>query len=957
MTQLNTIKLIRTKIEFYLKLTFIESMGRRLFVDNHNSILHLEIRLRNEDAREWCDITVFEVEVRNSIISSFILTILDDSFHSYGRFRFFNTTLRDSRAVYTMQGILSFMFRNCSFTGFLNLQLQRVRYFSLFKSTINLTNGCKDNDCRLRVIGDDAMHTCMRQTNNFFDSHHPTVYIQNSEIQCGFGQIFTVTDAYLTISESTFNISSDKSSSGYLINLNSQFHWNIVELENTVMIFIALDYEIKNIGIMAMSARDWKIRETQILCPVRMKAVKNLPTSYVRKRFYYCQEGCNSNAYTFQMGNMVLHGDSDRDESSLVYKGKIKNHLLNLPDPMCKLCPVGANCSINIKALPNYWSIRNKDGDVTMVRCPEGYCCQDDESCQSINSCNNKRSGLLCGSCKDNFTESLFGPTCVPLEECHTKLIIMLYILCVIACGMGLMLMDVIKDSGVSLLKKLYLKIKSKLSKKSMLTTESEPIEKSENKTKEDGGMKYLQILFYYVQDASLFKIHLPSIQLENTSTFVKILQFSPKIITSLYTTINNLCFSLGTTAVIKILFESFFGPCVMLFLFLIYLIEKVSGILKATKSKFRNVLKEKLVQTFVLVALLSYQQIVIGAFTLVKCIDIGNMKILYVQGDIQCFTQWQIVIEILICLSIIPFFFVLSSTPYYVQKKEMSVQMFILVCLFPIPGLLIFHLLRACKTRTNSNVLSFDIELNIPSNESGSPPMSESGTSNNPLDENPMGFELSKKSSMTCDTLGQFISMSVSDTDIGSEYSTDISPVSEIEFLNENKVCDHLTEHDAESKDLPDIRKGIIHSLLRHYKEMKLFGISFTWLGVHKIYRVVLVACNTYITDSIMMLSVMTGILLCVAFANSMVKPYKDHTANITASLSYLANCIIAVINLIKAVLSKYGCQINCSDVEDVVWYLDKAEEMLLIYVPIAAIILFSVVSVLQRCCKKKKE
>ena len=57
------------------------------------------------------------------------------------------------------------------------------------------------------------------------------------------------------------------------------------------------------------------------------------------------------------------------------------------------------------------------------------------------------------------------------------------------------------------------------------------------------------------------------------------------------------------------------------------------------------------------------------------------------------------------------------------------------------------------------------------------------------------------------------------------------------------------------------------------------------------------------------------------------------------------------------KAVLSKYGCQTNCSDVEDVVWYLDKAEEVLLIYVPVTAISLWSLFSLGQRCCKKKKE
>ena len=166
-----------------------------------------------------------------------------------------------------------------------------------------------------------------------------------------------------------------------------------------------------------------------------MKAVEDVPTTDVDKHFYYCQEGCDSNTYTFQKGSMVLHWDLYKSSSSLIYKRQIKNHPPNLPNPICKPCPVGANCNSKIKALPNYWGIKIADDDITMVRCPEGYCCQDDESCQGIDSCNNNRSRTFCSGCKENFTESLFSPKCVPLEECHTKLIILLYILCVIAYG------------------------------------------------------------------------------------------------------------------------------------------------------------------------------------------------------------------------------------------------------------------------------------------------------------------------------------------------------------------------------------------------------------------------------------------------------------------------------------------------------------------------------------------
>ena len=77
--------------------------------------------------------------------------------------------------------------------------------------------------------------------------------------------------------------------------------------------------------------------------------------------------------------------------------------------------------------------------------------------------------------------------------------------------------------------------------------------------------MKYVQILLYYVQDASLFKIELPSSDQAKETVLVKILKFSPDIVSNLYSHMENLCFGSGTTPVTKIIFTSMLGPCVML--------------------------------------------------------------------------------------------------------------------------------------------------------------------------------------------------------------------------------------------------------------------------------------------------------------------------------------------------------------------------------------------------------
>ena len=481
-----------------------------------------------------------------------------------------------------------------------------------------------------------------------------------------------------------------------------------------------------------------------------------------------------------------------------------------------------------------------------------------------------------------------------------------------------------------------------------------------------------MQILFYYVQDAALFKIELPGKQSEQTSTFVKILQFTPDVLTNIYDSMIETCFTLGTTAVSKILFKSIFGPCVMLFLFIVYLCQSCVFSVRKKTSKLSSVIKYKLVQSFLLVILFSYQQILTGAFTLVKCIDLENIKRLYDQGNIQCFTHWQTAIEIFIWANIFPSFFVFSHVPYYVEMKQMSVQMFILVCLLPIPGLMIFHLTKAWnKFRMRYYVqIHSDIELNTIVNSKKHLELEEWEVSQEiSLTVSGVGSKLSLDSIVCTDTLELSYIISDSDTDIANEYSTDLKthsktnskqlPLAEEEDIttDTDRSSKHSSELDSKDQNDVDSKEAITETLLKHYKTMKFFGISFNWLAIHKIYRMILVACNTYISNSIMKLCTMSSFLLGIMLLHSLLKPYKKRPANVTAGISYVANCAIAMINLMKAALSEYGCQINCSNKSKLLGYLDTAEQILLVYVPIASVCLWLLNTVLQKCLQKSKK
>ena len=226
-------------------------------------------------------------------------------------------------------------------------------------------------------------------------------------------------------------------------------------------------------------------------------------------------------------------------------------------------------------------------------------------------------------------------------------------------------------------------------------------IQIEKNTTDTESGMKYVQIMLYYVQDATLFKIHLPNAKQQGENFLVKILQFSPEILT-VYYKVSDLCFTKNTTAVMKVFLSSMFGPRIILFLSLVYIVHWMISrcLLKAPTPS--ETLKSRLTQAFLLTVLFSFQKIIKGAFSLIQCVDIDNNKALYIQGDIQCYNWWQTVIEVQIYFSILPVLITLTIFPFWVKEKEMSVRMLILACLLPIPVLVYLIIVAIVKARKN---------------------------------------------------------------------------------------------------------------------------------------------------------------------------------------------------------------------------------------------------------------
>ncbi len=744
---------------------------------------------------------------------------------------------------------------------------------------------------------------------------------------------------------------------------------------------------VLSLSMLHILAVNINIENGMVQCPESLSVVEVFKEEKIDKphqqhQFYVhhkysCEYQCLWNEYTFETGLMNLHGESSA--LNAISEPQSWGPLSSLADmkvhPNCLLCPMGANCEHQIQALPNYWGYKDQTGVVDMIRCPDDYCCQNNETCKDIYSCNEHRNGFLCGMCKPGWDESLFSPKCLPSEGCSVSLVMFLYVTCVVAYGVGLILLNWIKDEGPSLFKRITNIVKRRFQKqeRKQQSSQSEPSE-----TKQNEFMKYVQILFFYVQDATLFKVHLPQQGEQNESFVIKLFQFSPEVLTTLFTDISNLCIGLGTSSVTKILLSSLFGTCVIVFISLFYLGHECLSFCAQKSSKK---LRAWLVQSFLLVILFSYQKQVLGAFSLVHCVSIGNRIVLYVQGEIECYTWWQNVVQCYIVSTIVPLFAFLSYCPLHVENRAMSVKMFIIGCLFPVPVMLIFHLKRIFKNVAARKVAEEELELED-ENDSTSEHTVISEQQNIQTIKSCVAWNLKVDNFFLAVPRYEDSTSSVSaveddvdsDTDIGSEYSTDLIRVAGAKSQHlgskddrdstegeQGSECDQKevqSNFDQIGSETKGNKEAITDTLMKHYRPLSVFDFQFVWLGIHQMYRVGLVACNVHISDPMTRLCSLSALLLRMSIANTLCKPYKHRAANKVSLFSYAANILIAMINLLKVTLVTFGCEINCSMfLNTLLLGLDKLEDVFLVYTPLVVVPLVLLFTALKKCWSKMKK
>lgn len=436
---------------------------------------------------------------------------------------------------------------------------------------------------------------------------------------------------------------------------------------------------------------------------------------------YYCQT-CDENQYSVDVGYLnysVMSNESDLSYFALKKNGEVpkQRHFVHyeLKDVTCHNCPFGGDCSRHIKAIPNFWGYVVKGNKVVFQHCPQKYCCSS-LPCSSMSECAPNREGVLCGRCREGYSEDFFSTFCLSNKECSKwwtlTLVIGLQVAFVIILTVLVLFYEDLEDflkSKCCKRKQSILKVpsdnhvdinddmeplnSSKKAVKSMQIGESSASEELLRKEESINSKNGLLIIFvYYLQDAWL--LHIDTVYTNFNKSYIKYLKnilsgfFQLRIdilFNFLEDFLGRICPIKNLTPILKTCLSSvdIFGYFLLFFLLYIFSkFQKNSGIVSASQRSF----KTRLTKAFTVFILFIFQKASITTFKLLNCIDIDSEKVLFIDGTVKCYQPFQLGIICLVVFFIVPTPLVIMLGPRLITEKLIGLRSFFFAFICPLP-------------------------------------------------------------------------------------------------------------------------------------------------------------------------------------------------------------------------------------------------------------------------------
>ena len=390
---------------------------------------------------------------------------------------------------------------------------------------------------------------------------------------------------------------------------------------------------------------------------------------------------------------------------------------LNVVDGFqCLPCPRGADCVPAIKSKTNYWGyhVSLNPPKLAFTICPFGYCESPPTNSTGYNSCQGKRTGVMCGMCSQGYTEALWSTYCTPLTDCNDHWFWILFLTLVFSMAIIL----VFKPPFVAYcLKQIFwFRPNSRnadtrnnhdiISSSSNEETPQENILLSSTQLKQDKRQfsRFVDIIFYFYQIAQLL-LSSSSLKEVFNSQFRKpilgFFNFQPS-----FTKQGFLCPFPGLTPETKLVFKiaPVFGTLIAIFF--IYVLHSFicrrRGVICPAISPY--------LQASIKTVFLGYVTVATVSISLIRCVFVADESRWFYNGNITCYQWWQYASFTIIAIFVIPFIFVLALVSFKLHHDKITVRQFLLAIIFPLPFLMLWLIRFACS----SPVANVEVSQNV---------------------------------------------------------------------------------------------------------------------------------------------------------------------------------------------------------------------------------------------------
>lgn len=474
-------------------------------------------------------------------------------------------------------------------------------------------------------------------------------------------------------------------------------------LEDVVLVILAhLDESVISVVSLAQYSKDSRLPSLFVQCPkhfmatVTFGALNAAGISLFTLSCTACTSGYYSESYLI---DTFITVDEHYNETGLTCQNKkatswpytfhYKFCYTSLT-ALCHPCPYGANCTASLLTFSNYWGQLTDAGQLEVLRCPTDYCC-DQAPCSGLQQCAPHHGGTLCGQCETNYTEALLTNECIPNEHCHSTVILVVFPFSLILFSIGLILKDDIK--GIFSKKEEEPEIcmippSHDLARTKVLHGFITLQKRIDGSTA--GITKYLQIIFFTFQDASIIQIDLAVLESESFADKLRKLCFAiSHLAVEALDWGFKLCGVKEWSPVLKVVFTNLLGPSVFCFFAFVFLFAKLLGYLKPSwRTGIQNFLFPRMVSATISCFLFFFQKISSTALSLVHCVTLGDQSILFLDGTVTCYQTWHVPVWLFIMCWVMPFFFALTVTPGILEAKRISTTELILCIVVPVLSL-----------------------------------------------------------------------------------------------------------------------------------------------------------------------------------------------------------------------------------------------------------------------------